>query len=59
MFKIKITKMKVPIPSWIELESKTLDEARRCCRNEAQDPDTIGYKIEDDAGNIIEKWGSV
>ncbi|MBR3776127.1 MAG: hypothetical protein IKL02_00830 [Kiritimatiellae bacterium] len=51
--------MKVPIPSWIELESKTLDEARRCCRNEAQDPDTIGYKIEDDAGNIIEKWGSV
>lgn len=59
MYKIKITKMKVPIPDWIELEAVTLDEARRCCKNESQDPDTIGYKIEDDAGNVVEKWGSV
>lgn len=59
MYRIKITKMKMPIPDWIELEAVTLEEARRLCWNEDQDPDTIGYKIEDDAGNIIQKWGSV
>lgn len=59
MYLIKIMKIRTPMPIWVELASVTLEEAQRCCRNEEKDPATIGYKIEDDAGNIVEKWGSV
>lgn len=59
MFKLSIMWMKIPHPVTTVIYATSLPEARILASEEMSKADSVGYKIEDDAGNIIEKWGSV
>ena len=51
--------MAIPQPVTTVIYTTSLPEARIEASEEMAKADRVGYKIEDDAGNIVEKWGSV
>lgn len=58
MYKISIMKMTIPQPVTLVIYATSLPEARKVAAEAVEMPDAVGYRIEDDAGNIIEKWGA-
>lgn len=59
MFKLTIMKMNVPRPITFAVFATSFPEAQHLARQEMEQPGAVGYKIEDDAGKIVEKWGAV
>lgn len=58
MFKISIMRMTIPQPVTLVIYATSLPEARKVAAEGMTMPDTVGYRIEDEAGKIIEKWGA-
>lgn len=59
MFKVSIMRIAIPQPLTSVIYATSLPEARIVASEEMAKTDRVGYKIEDDAGNVVEKWGSV
>lgn len=59
MFKLSIMRMAIPQPVTTVIYATSLPEARIKASEEMAKADRVGYKIEDDAGKVVEKWGSV
>lgn len=58
MYKVSIMRMLIPQPVTLVIYATSLPEARKVASEGMTMPDAVGYKIEDEAGKIVEKWGA-